>query len=191
MDLLLHVYAVSCKRRSSKQKKCTNASLCACPPSRIPCFQKQMQHITGHWWYHSGKAQVDGDEKTLSGSLMNSSWRFSSVENRRHGHMSIWRHGHISMRGSSELSWSTCDSPWAEQRSLLSPDVSAGPWWWRGGGGWAGHSTSKWLCCLTDSVDSGETTALIWSDLPPLDSDFSRPSNFWSKSSGSVSTWEN
>lgn len=33
----------------------------------------------------------------------------------------------------------------------------------RGGGGSAGHNTSTWSCCLTDSIDSAETTSLIWS----------------------------
>lgn len=59
--------------------------------------------------------------ETLSGSIMNSSWRFSSVESRRHGH--------ISMGGISRAQLCQPQSR-AEQRSVLTPDVSAGSRWW-------------------------------------------------------------
>lgn len=43
-----------------------------------------------------------------------------------------------------------------------------------------------------DLRDFGETTTLLLSsDIPLLDSDFSKPRNFWSKSSSLVSALEN
>lgn len=56
------------------------------------------------------------------------------------------------------------DSPWAEHRSLLSQDVSAGSWWWERGGRLSRSQHIQVVVMLDRrNVDSGETSSLIWS----------------------------